>query len=380
MGIGHTLCLKLAIGIAVLSILLQIIHHGVADRIGKRSLFAVKDALRQIVSLEGMAEQVFAFAVLVQLHLRVNAHHILHKIQITERHSCFQGVDGDTAVSPKHIVHMQLPDALDGFLLELLRRRGKVGVLIAEQLVADLARQQNTNIGLFVDGLADQIHTHAGADGGDVVGAQQCDHGFKGRDHFFRGHINFRVFTADVVRHFLCVLQVDSVLAHADGKGADRFIGAFLRHSAYQRGVQTAAEKKTDLGIGNQPLFNTGDQLLANIFANGLQIIVTDTVYLCRIPITDELAILIIMSGREGHDFTADPHKVFCFAGKNDRTLFIVSVIEWPDADGVAGGNKRLFLRIVQDQRKFRIQHPEHGRAVLLVKGQQDFAIGLALE
>ena len=188
------------------------------------------------------------------------------------------------------------------------------------------------------------------------------------------------MFTADVVRHFLCVFQVDSVLAHADGKGADRLVRTLLRHGTYQRGIQTAAEKKTDLCISNQSLFNTLDQLLPNIFANGLQIIVTDTAYLCRIPITDELAVLIIVSGREGHDFTADPHKVFCFAGKNDGTLFIVSVIEWPDADGVAGGNKRLFLRIVQDQRKFRIQHPEHGRAVLLVKGQQDFAIGLALE
>ena len=86
------------------------------------------------------------------------------------------------------------------------------------------------------------------------------------------------------------------------------------------------------------------------------------------------------MSGREGHDFAADPNKVFCFAGKNDRALFVVSVIEWPDADGIAGGNKLLFLRIVQDQGKFSIQHPEHFYAVLFVEGQQDLTVRIALE
>ena len=106
----------------------------------------------------------------------------------------------------------------------------------------------------------------------------------------------------------------------------------------------------------------------------------TDTAHLCRIPVADELAVLIVMSGREGHDFTADPHKVFCFAGKNDGTLFIVSVIERSDADGIAGSDKLLFLRIVQNQGKFSIQHPEHGCAVLFVKGQQDLTVRLAAE
>ena len=220
-----------------------------------------------------------------------------------------------------------------------------------------------------MDGLADQIHTHAGADGGDIVGAQQCDHGFKGRDHFFRGHINFRVFAADVVRYFLCVFQINGVLTHTNSKGTDRFLGVFLGHGANQRGVQTTAEKKTDLCISNQSLFDAGNQLPPNVFANSLQVIVTDTAHLCRIPVADELAVLIVMSGREGHDFTADPHKVFCFAGKNDGTLFIVSVIERSDADGIAGSDKLLFLRIVQNQGKFSIQHPEHGCAVLFVKG-----------
>lgn len=117
---------------------------------GKRGLFPVEDATGQIVPLKGAAKQVFPLSVLVQLPLRIDAHHILHKVQVAEGHAGLQGVDGDTAVGPEHIVHVQLPDTFDRFPLELRRRRGKVGVFIAEQLVADLTGQQDPNIRLLV--------------------------------------------------------------------------------------------------------------------------------------------------------------------------------------------------------------------------------------
>ena len=63
---------------------------------------------------------------------------------------------------------MQLPDPLLGFCLEGFPGGGKVGVLVAKQLIGDLTGQQDTNIRVFMDVLADQIHTDAGTDGRDV--------------------------------------------------------------------------------------------------------------------------------------------------------------------------------------------------------------------
>ena len=60
-------------------------------------------------------------------------------------------------------------------LLEGVGGGGEVGVLVAEQLVGNFAGQQHADVGLLVDGLAQQVHAHAGTDGGDVPGAQQPD-------------------------------------------------------------------------------------------------------------------------------------------------------------------------------------------------------------
>ena len=275
---------------------------------------------------------------------------------------------------------MQLPDALDGFLLEFLRGGGEVGVFVAEQLVADLAGQQDADVGLLVDGLADQIHAHAGADGGDVIGAQQLDHRLQRGAYLIRRHIHLGVVAADIVGHLPRVFQVDGVLAHADGEGADGLVGAALRHSAHQRGIQSAAEEEAHLGIGHQPLLDAGDQLLVNVGAHGVHIIAAHLLHGGDVPITDELSVCVVVSGRERHDFAADAHKVFRLTGKNDGAGIVVAVVERTDADGVAGGDKGLLLRVVQDQGELGVQHAEHVGAVLPVEGKQNLAVGFAAE
>ena len=146
-----------------------------AHGIGEGGLFAPEDLRGQPVALKGLAQQVLALAVAVQLLFRVNGHDVAHKIQIAEGHAGLDAVGGDAAVGPENVVHVQLPDALLALLLEGIGGGGVVGVLVAEQLIGDLAGQQHADIGLLVDGLAQQVHAHAGADGGDVPGAQQAD-------------------------------------------------------------------------------------------------------------------------------------------------------------------------------------------------------------
>ena len=66
---------------------------------------------------------------------------------------------------------MQLPDALLALPLEGLRGGGEICIFIPKQLIADLPRQKHPDIALGTYGLADEVHAHAGPDGGDVVGA-----------------------------------------------------------------------------------------------------------------------------------------------------------------------------------------------------------------
>ena len=118
--------------------------------------------------LKGVAEQVLTLIVPVEFQFRINGHDVFDKVQITEGDAGFQRVDADAAVSPKHIVHMQLPDTLLGFRLESFSGGREIGVLVAEQLIGNLAGQQDADIRVLVDVLADQIHTNAGTDGCDI--------------------------------------------------------------------------------------------------------------------------------------------------------------------------------------------------------------------
>ena len=86
------------------------------------------------------------------------------------------------------------------------------------------------------------------------------------------------------------------------------------------------------------------------------------------------------MSRRERYDLSAEPHQVFGLAGKDDGAGGVIAVVERADADGVAGGDIAFRVSVVQDQRKFRVQHPEHLHTVLLIQREQDLAIGAALE
>ena len=111
---------------------------------------------------------------------------------------------------------------------------------------------------------------------------------------------------SDVVCHLLGVFEVDRVLAHADGKRADGRIRLARSNCADERRIEAAREQEPDLCIGHEALFDTANELVVNLRAHRVQIIVTDCLRLCDVAVADELSVLIVMSGRERHDLVAE--------------------------------------------------------------------------
>ena len=352
-----------------------------AHRVGESRFLPPENLRGQVASIfKGVAQQVLALAVAVHLQIRVQRHDVGDKVQIPKGHPGLQGVDGDAPVRPEHVVHVQLPQALLGFLLESQGAGGEVRVLVAEQLVGNLPGQQHPDVRLLVDGLAHQVHSQAGPDGGDVIGAQQLDDLLQRCEDVFRRHVHLGVVAADVVRHLPGVLQVDGVLAHADGKGADGLPAFPGGNGAHQRGVQAPGKEEAHLGVGHQALLHAGYQLLPDEAAGVLQAVVGNHIHLGDVPVAVERPALVVVPRREGAYLPHQAHQVLGLAGEDDYTLGVVAVVQRPDADGVPGGQELPPLPVVEDAGEFRVQHLEHPRAVLLIKGQEDFAVAAAAE
>ena len=88
------------------------------------------------------------------------------------------------------------------------------------------------------------------------------------------------------------------------------------------------------------------------------------------IVIANEFAVLIIVPGRERHNFTDKPHKVFRLGSEYRLSVLIKPVIKRTDTDRVARGDKLVFFTVVNYKRKLRVQHFEHIRAVKLIERQ----------
>ena len=260
------------------------------------------------------------------------------------------------------------------------RSGGKVCVLVAEQLIADLAGQQHPDVRLFVDGLAAEIHAHAGPDGGDVPGAQGGDDDGQGRQNLLPGHIDLRVIGADELRRLPGVLQVDGIRVHADGEGTDLLPQNYGADGAHQGGVQPAGEQEAQGSVRVQPFIHRRDQLVADVAADGLQVIGGVLRDGGEIRIADKFSVRVIVSRREGADPLTQPHQVFRFAGKDDGAGAVIAVVQGPDADGIPGCDELIPLGIVDDEGELRVQLGEHLQAVLPVQRKQDLTVAAAAE
>ena len=164
------------IGIESLRVILQVVLQRMAYRVGKCRLLPHENALRnQLVLLKGVAQQIFPNPVSVQLFLRIDVHHIIHKSEITEGDSRFQRVHGDAPVRAQNVIHVDLTDPLFSLFLEGLRIRREVRVLVAEQLVGNLSGQDDADVGVLMDPFADKIHADRSPDRRDIVGAERLN-------------------------------------------------------------------------------------------------------------------------------------------------------------------------------------------------------------
>ena len=148
-------------------------------------------------------------------------HDVADKVEVAEGNAGFQRVYRDAAVGPQHVVHVQLIDPLFALRLEGFRRRGEIRILVAEELVGNLAGQQNPDVGVLVNGPAAEIHAETGADGGDVPGAEQPDDFLQCSQNLFPGHMKRGMLRSDVVRGDPGIPEVDGVQIHPDGEGPD---------------------------------------------------------------------------------------------------------------------------------------------------------------
>ena len=231
-----------------------------------------------------------------------------------------------------------------------------------------------------MDGLAAEVHAHAGPNGGDVIGPQQGDHLFQGVQHLLAGHVHLGMVRADVIRHFSGVFQINGILVHANGESADLLPQHQRADGAHQRGIQSAGEQEAQWSVGVQPLIHTGDQLVADGAADGLQIVMTILRNSGQVGVADELAVCVIMPRREGADLLAEADEVFGLAGEHDAAVIQIAVEQRPDADGVPGGDEGIRLVVIDDHGELRVQLGKHRKAVFPVQRQNDLAVAAALE
>ena len=288
-----------------------------AHGIGEGRLFPPEDGIGQIVqAFEGVAEEIFALAPAVYLEGRIQGHHVGNEIQIPEGDSGLQRVDRNAAVRPEYVVHVELPDSLFGFCLEGFRRGSEIRIFVAEDLIRDLPGQKDPDVCLFMNGSADQIHAHGSPDGGDVIGAQKLNDPVQRGEDLLRSHIDLRMIGAYIVGRLPGVFEVDGVLFHADGKGADGLFGLPCRNGADQGRVQAAGKEKAYSGVGHQALFYAPDQLFPDLSAGCFQIVAADLLYRGDLRKWDKGSFFVVAAGRERQDAFCQSHQVFGLAGK----------------------------------------------------------------
>ena len=168
---------------------------------------------------------------------------------------------------------MEFPNTFFRFLLKRFRIRSKICIFIPKELIRYFPCQQNTNIRLFMNRFADQIHPHTGTDRCNIKGSKDLNYRFQRGKHIFFCDNDFLMVTSDILCHLSCIFQINSVLAHTDSKSFNWFLRFFCCDCTDQRRIQTTRKKEPNFCISYQSFFYTSNQFVMNISANHFQII-----------------------------------------------------------------------------------------------------------
>ena len=273
---------------------------------------------------------------------------------------------------------MQLADTLLRFLLKFICARRKIGILIPEKLIGYLARKKNSYIGLLMNCLTDKVHSHTCADSGYIIGSEQLNDLRQSLYNVVAGYKYFGMLAADIISNLAGIFKVYRVGTHTDGKGSYRLFKQLCRYRAYKRRIKTAAEQKAEGGVGVKPFLYSGYQLFPDISANRVNIVPDNRADLGHIPVTYKFTVLIIMSGRERHNFIRKTYKVFRLGCKKYTAGTVAAVIKGTNTYRVACGNKSG--AVINHHSVFGVEHTEHGNAIFAVKRKKNFAVRLAFK
>ena len=257
---------------------------------------------------------------------------------------------------------------------------GEVSVLVTEQLIRNFAGQQHTDISVLMDVLAHQIHANRSTDGGDIPGAQHGDNFFQRVQHNFLVDDDLGVVGVQVIRHLLGVLQVNGVLAHANGKGAYGLAQLFGGNGTHQAGIQAAGKQEAHRSVGIQPLIHTGHQLFADLGQGGVHIIGVVSGGIGNIAVAHKLAVAVIVADGERIDLFAQADQVLGLGSKGDVAGFAITIEQRADTDGVTRSDQPFFAAVVQNHGELGIQMIEHIQAVLVIQRQDDLAVRIRLK
>ena len=171
---------------------------------------------------------------------------------------------------------------------------------------------------MLVDVLADQIHAHRRADGGNIPGAEHGDDLFQRVQYDVAVDDDLGVVGVQVVGHLLGVFQVNGVLTHADSERADRLAQLLGRNRADQARIKTARQQEANRRVGVKALVHTGNQLFADVRQNLGQLVLAVGGRIGNVAVAHKLTVAVVAANRERIDFFAQAHEVFRLGRKGN--------------------------------------------------------------
>ncbi len=117
-----------------------------------------------------------------------------------------------------------------------------------------------------------------------------------------------------------------------------------------------------------------------DVFIDGREVVIADFVHLRDVPVFNEFALEIVVSGREGHDLITEPDKVFGLRCKADGPILVITIVEGTNTDGVTGGDVLSGRTVEENHGKLGVESLKHSRSVFIPEGEEQLTVGVTLE